>query len=331
MRAQVFSEEDETMSYCLLKRILFTSLIALSGALNILAQSQQPSSQSNAPPSAKPCGANPEYRQFDFWIGEWDVQAGGKHAGTNSVQLILGDCVFFENWKGAGGMTGKSFNLFNAAKGKWQQTWVDSSGNALELYGEYIDGAMRIVGAKRAPNGGKIIDKLTFVPLEGGRVRQLWESSKDDGRTWDVVFNGLYTRRKIEASTSDAEEQVKAAMRRYDQLVLAMNAEGIAAMFTADGELIDAGKTIASTPASILAFLQSFDGKVRVEENASSIESVTVTGATAILTGTYQQKALLLSDKREVRVQGKFEVEWSRQPDGQWLVRRMSTRSAQPR
>jgi uncharacterized protein (TIGR02246 family) len=120
-------------------------------------------------------------------------------------------------------------------------------------------------------------------------------------------------------------------MRRYDQLVLAMNAEGIAAMFTPDGELIDAGKTIASTPASIRAFLQSFDGKVRVEENASSIESVTVTGATAILTGTYQQKALLLSDKREIRVQGKFEVEWSRQPDGQWLVRRMSTRSAQPR
>jgi uncharacterized protein (TIGR02246 family) len=130
---------------------------------------------------------------------------------------------------------------------------------------------------------------------------------------------------------ADAEEQVKAAMRRYDQLVLAMNAEGIAAMFTPDGELIDAGKTIARTPASILAFLQSFDGKVRVEENVNSIESVTVTGATAILTGTYQQKALLLPDNREIRVQGKFEVEWSRQPDGQWLVRRMSTRSAQPR
>src|SRR5215813_11784227 len=314
-----------------LKRFCFALLITFCFTFNIFAQNQPGSSQSGTPPAAKPCGAKPEYRQFDFWIGEWDVEAGGKPAGTNSVRLILGDCVIFENWKGAGGMTGKSFNIYNAAIGKWQQTWVDSSGNALELYGEFKDGAMRMVGEKPAPNGGKIIDKLTFFPLEGGRVRQLWESSKDDGRTWDVVFDGLYTRRKIEASTSDAEEQVKAAMRRYDQLVLAMNAEGIAAMFTADGELIDAGKTIASTPASILAFLQSFDGKVRVEENASSIESVTVTGATAILTGTYQQKALLLSDKREIRVQGKFEVEWSRRPDGQWLVRRMSTRSAQPR
>src|SRR5215470_17183255 len=120
-------------------------------------------------------------------------------------------------------------------------------------------------------------------------------------------------------------------MRRYERLTLAMNAEGIAAMFTPDGELINAGKTIARTPDSIRAFLQSFDGKVRVEENVDSIESVTVTGATAVLTGTYQQKALLLPDKREISVQGKFEVEWNRQSDGQWLNRRMSTRSAQPR
>jgi quinol monooxygenase YgiN/ketosteroid isomerase-like protein len=136
---------------------------------------------------------------------------------------------------------------------------------------------------------------------------------------------------KKQLSASAAEEQVKAAMRRYDQLALAMNAEGIAAMFTSDGELIDAGRTVARTPASILAFLKSFDGKVRVEENASSIESITVAGATAILTGTYQQKALLLADKREIRVQGKFEAEWIRQADGQWLIRRLSTQSTPPR
>jgi len=320
------------------KRLCHTLLFTLCFTFNIFAQNQPSSSQSASQPSAKPCGARPEYRQFDFWIGEWDVQAGGKQAGTNNVQLILGGCVIFENWTGARGMTGKSFNIYNAAKGKWQQTWVDSAGNVLELYGEFKDGAMRLVGEKPGPNGGKIIDRLTFFPLEGARVRQLWESSQDDGKTWSSVFDGLYIRKKTAAtgssdalpdSTSDAEDQVKAAMRRYDQFVLAMNAASIAAMFTPDGALVDAGKTIASTPASIRAFLGSFDGKVRVEENASSIESVTLTGATAILTGTYRQKALLLSDKREIRVQGKFEAEWSRQPDGQWLIRRMSTQSAQ--
>jgi len=326
------------MPCSLLKRFLATLLITTGVAINLYAQSQPSTSQPNTRPQAKPCGAKPEYRQFDFWIGEWDVQAGGNHAGTNSVQLILGDCVIFENWTGARGMTGKSFNIYNAAKGKWQQTWVDSTGNVLELYGEFKDGAMRLVGEKPGPNGPRIINKITFTPLEGGRVRQLWESSQDDGKTWNTAFDGLYIRKKtaaavapdaLPASTSDAQEQVKAAMRRYDQLVLAMNADEIAAMYTSDGALVDAGQTIASTPASIHAFLGSFDGKVRVEENVSSIESVTITGSAAVLTGTYQQKALILSDKREIRVQGKFEAEWSRQPDGQWLIRRMSTRSTQ--
>jgi len=328
----------KTMPCRLLKRFLAISLIAFSGALCIFAQPQPSKSQSNTQPQVNLCRAKPEYRQFDFWIGEWDVQAGGKPAGTNSVRLILDDCVIFENWKGAGGMTGKSFNIYNASIGKWQQTWVDSAGNALEFYGEFKDGAMRLVGEKPGPNGAKIINKLTFFPLEGGRVRQLWESSQDGGQTWTTVFDGLYIRKKTagagspsatQASAPSAEEQVKAAMRRYDQLVLSMNAQGIAAMFTPDGEIVNAGKTVARTPASIRAFLDSFDGKVRVEENASSIESVTGTGASAIMTGTYQQKALMLSDKREIRVQGKFEVEWSRQPDGQWLIRRISTRSAQ--
>jgi ketosteroid isomerase-like protein len=134
----------------------------------------------------------------------------------------------------------------------------------------------------------------------------------------------------VPSATKDEEEQLKAAMGRYERFTLAMNAEGIAAMFAPDGELINDGKTIARTPDSIRAFLKSFDGKVRVEENLNSIESITVTGATAVLTGTYRQKALLLPDKREIRVQGKFEVEWTRQPDGQWLIRRMGTQSTPP-
>src|SRR5262249_49745555 len=127
----------------------------------------------------------------------------------------------------------------------------------------------------------------------------------------------------------DDEALVKAAMRRYSQFVKDMNAEGIAALFTSDGELIDAGKVIAQTPASIRKFLGSFEGVVRVEENINSIDSITVTGTSAILVGTYRQKVLMLADNRPVQVQGKFEVEWSRQPDGQWLIHRMRTQGAQ--
>ena len=44
-------------------------------------------------PPAKPCTAA-ENRQFDFWIGDWDVTTpNGKAAGTNRINPILGGCV----------------------------------------------------------------------------------------------------------------------------------------------------------------------------------------------------------------------------------------------
>jgi hypothetical protein len=148
-----------------------------------------------APPT--PCKSRPEYRQFDFWVGEWYVlNPRGRQAGTNSVQLILGDCVVFENWTGAGGGGGKSFNVYNAAKGKWQQTWVDNSGGVLELTGEYRDGAMRFSGETKGADGKVTLERLTFTKLGDGRVRQFWEQSADGGKTWAVAFDGTYVRKK---------------------------------------------------------------------------------------------------------------------------------------
>jgi tetratricopeptide (TPR) repeat protein len=46
-----------------------------------------------------PCRYSQEARQFDFWIGEWDVKSTtGQAAGRSSIEIILGDCVIFENW-----------------------------------------------------------------------------------------------------------------------------------------------------------------------------------------------------------------------------------------
>lgn len=64
--------------------------------------------------AANPCKAAPEYRQFDFWIGEWDVKTPqGGLAGSSSVQLILGQCIIFENWTSGAGSAGKSFNIYD--------------------------------------------------------------------------------------------------------------------------------------------------------------------------------------------------------------------------
>lgn len=46
--------------------------------------------------NARPCEANPEYREFDFWIGEWDVASSGTKS-ESSIQKILEGCVILEN------------------------------------------------------------------------------------------------------------------------------------------------------------------------------------------------------------------------------------------
>jgi hypothetical protein len=104
--------------------------------------------------------------------------------------------VIHEHWTGAKGGTGQSFNFYDRARGQWRQVWIDNSGNVLDLAGSYADGKMAYAGASAgAPGGGPVRHKLTFFDNSDGTVRQLWESSRDKGATWSVVFDGLYRKR----------------------------------------------------------------------------------------------------------------------------------------
>ena len=144
----------------------------------------------------QPCG-QAEYRGFDFWAGEWEVQnPQGQTVGTNTIQKILDGCLLFESWVGAAGGAGKSFNFYHAGTRQWKQTWVDSSGQVMEFEGEFREGAMRFEGEGVQKNGRKIRNRMTFFPLPPDRVRQLIEQSGDGGRTWEVWFEGIYLRRQ---------------------------------------------------------------------------------------------------------------------------------------
>lgn len=148
--------------------------------------------------NAEPCAERPESRQFDFWIGEWNVTSnlnGGAQAGTSRVELILGKCVIFENWTGSFG-SGKSLNAWNAGLGCWQQSWMSDSGDVTQYTeGRLVDGAMRFLADKKAANGQWKKHRLTFYPLAPDRVRQLGEHSDDGGATWAVDYDFDYRRK----------------------------------------------------------------------------------------------------------------------------------------
>jgi tetratricopeptide (TPR) repeat protein len=153
--------------------------------------------------SLRPCSGL-EYRQFDFWLGEWDVfNPAGQKIGTNSITATNDGCVLFEDWRDARGGTGNSFNFYETNTKRWHQFWVNSNGNAaplsvaadgtpMPMSGGLVDGAMRL----QSPAGVKPLNRWTWSKVEGGKVRQLAEQSNDEGKTWTTVFDGLYVKSK---------------------------------------------------------------------------------------------------------------------------------------
>jgi hypothetical protein len=146
--------------------------------------------------AANPCKAGSEFRQFDFWIGDWDVKTPqGQPAGSSTVQLILGQCIIFENWSGGGGTNGKSFNIYDTNDQKWHQTWVDDKGTFTHYIGGLVNGEM-VITAENVANGKTTLAKMTFSKLPDGDVRQHGENSTDEGKTWTTTFDLIYSRKK---------------------------------------------------------------------------------------------------------------------------------------
>jgi hypothetical protein len=167
-----------------IRSLLATSIIAAAHAAGAADKATAPA----------PCAA-PVHHQFDFWIGQWRVTENGKAAGTNRIDRLLGGCALLENWVGAGGGRGHSLNFYDPARALWQQTWVDNAGGVLNLTGQLADGRMVLSGTSIDPKThAPHIDRITWTPKADGTVRQLWDRSDDAGRSWKVLFDGLYTR-----------------------------------------------------------------------------------------------------------------------------------------
>jgi hypothetical protein len=177
-------------------------LLAL--ALSGLASLHGGSARAQAAPAVRyPCRTMPEARQFDFWIGTWDVTpwqvanpTPQQKMGVNEVYPILEHCAISENWEGARGGKGKSYNFHDPRLKKWRQVWIADGGGVLDYTGEFSDGAMRFLGWNLDPQGNRLEQKLTFFAVAPDTVRQLFEVSSDGGKSWKPTFDGRYVRRR---------------------------------------------------------------------------------------------------------------------------------------
>jgi Protein of unknown function (DUF1579) len=156
----------------------------------------------NGSAAANPCAAK-EQQQLEFWVGEWDAtwpgaKAGESQHGTNSIRRVLDGCVVEENFSGGDEMhlRGKSVSIFDTRAGKWKQTWVDNEGGYLDFVGEFANGQMILGREAKRPDGTKSMQRMVYKNISKDEFDWSWESSKDGGKNWQVVWPIHYSRRK---------------------------------------------------------------------------------------------------------------------------------------
>jgi len=153
----------------------------------------------------RPCDT-PEGKQFDFWLGEWDLtwpaeQMGGEKGeiarGTNFITKILDECIVQEEFRTAdGSFKGHSVSAYNMREEIWQQTWVDNQGGYLLFTGEFADGKMILRTAPKERSGETVISRMVFRNITENSLDWDWQRSTDGGQTWVDLWNIHYERKQ---------------------------------------------------------------------------------------------------------------------------------------
>lgn len=137
------------------------------------------------------------FEQFNFWIGDWEVYTNDELVGKNTIISLQNGHVLQENWISVKeNFTGTSYSFYNPAIKKWQQIWIDKNGNNLLLKGNLENKKMVLYSDRDSYMGEpNSLHKITWTLLPSGDVSQIWESTVDDGKNWNVQFEGIYKRR----------------------------------------------------------------------------------------------------------------------------------------
>jgi hypothetical protein len=183
------------------KRIMLTTVLTLSAlatAAVFMGFYSMPEDEV-VPASAK--------RQFDFWLGEWDLTWPGEQSGlpagqighgTNSIKAILDSAVVQENFVdlAPSSLRGMSVSVYNQRLGKWQQTWVDNQGSYLDFVGEFKDDKMIFSRQATTKAGKEIMQRMVWHNIAKDQLDWNWEASEDGGKTWKVNWQIHYTRKE---------------------------------------------------------------------------------------------------------------------------------------
>jgi len=176
-----------------LASLFFTGLIAM----NTCASAQTPTA---APPP--PC-SSAEYRQLDFWVGDWDgVWDNGDgttgHARNRITRDEFGACVIYEHFTAdAGGLSGMSISTWVPRLKQWRQTWVDDKGGWFNFVGGPMtgpDGVFYFENVRESE--GTPIQRMVFQDVTPDAFTWRWQAKVHPTDPWIDRWVIKYTRRR---------------------------------------------------------------------------------------------------------------------------------------
>jgi ketosteroid isomerase-like protein len=269
-------------------KISFILVLALFAAIESETTGHVSSQRS---PGASPCSA-PEYRQFDFWLGDWDAFDAGKPAvvARTSVDRMLDGCALRENYEGSNGLKGQSFSLYDSSRRVWHQSWATNRGLLLVIEGRVEDGKMVLTGVDRAADGGERLVRGTWKPMNEG-VRETAVTSADGGNSWqpwfDLVFRPHTSADRMSASAGDEGPIIAALDMEYQAAVKKNDATTMDRLLADDFVLVTGSGKIYSK-ADLLQEARS--GRVIYEQQEDTAQKVRVWGDTAVVTAKLWEK-----------------------------------------
>ena len=180
----------------------------LAAGLAAVASAQTPAPSAPAAPAQPatpppPACTTPEHRQFDFWVGRWDVYPTGTErlVAHSLIENLYDGCAIRENWMPLRGSGGGSLNSWIPAEHRWHQLWADSSNEYKQFIGGMEGEAMILTATSTGADGRPTLERMRFTREAGGAVRQLGTASTDGGATWQPRYD--FTYRPAQARSSE--------------------------------------------------------------------------------------------------------------------------------
>ena len=265
--------------------IAVIALLAFHSTSNSIIDAS-PSLQSK---NSAPCAA-PEYRSFDFFVGDWDAfdfDNPSKRVARNRVTRILDDCVVLEDYQDTEGHHGQSFSIYDESRKVWHQTWVTNHGSLLIIEGNMRDGEMVLEGTDRTADGKERHVRGIWKPMSAG-VRETAVTSTN-GKTWKPWFDIAF-RPAAAANSTVASDEAKAIAALDTEYQAAVKSNDAATMdwILADDFILVTGSGKSYTKTDLINDARS--AQELYEHNEELEQKVRVWGDTAVVTAKLWEK-----------------------------------------